>query len=85
MHNYYVEDFGLKSTGVTTESVYQTNLTWQNPTELFSVQPVPGTGESGLFTGIAYDPTNQSLWVSGLQTLVGLSGLIVRRKRSATP
>jgi hypothetical protein len=39
--------------------VYQTDLDYTNPVALFS-----GLG-SGAFLGITYDPTNNSLWLSG--------------------
>lgn len=63
LYNYYVQYFGQDSHGNHIENVYQTSLTWQNPTELFSVQTAPGSAYQ--YLGIAYDPTNQSLWISG--------------------
>lgn len=46
-------------------SAFRFDLNWSNPVELFNV---PGQAD---FMGITYDPTNDSLWVSGwdLQTI----------------
>lgn len=63
LHNYYVQYYGMDATGHLIENVYQTDLTWQNPTELFSVQSSPGDFEE--YMGIAYDSKDQSLWISG--------------------
>ena len=45
-------------------------MTWQNPTELFSVT-APGYSEE--YLGIAYDPKNNSLWVSGWDPLTTIN------------
>jgi hypothetical protein len=62
-HNYYVQYSGIPVTGGQTENVVQTDLNWQNPVVLFSVQRTPSMG--GEFLGISYDANNNSLWVSG--------------------
>lgn len=66
VHNYYVQEVGVTNKAV--EDVYQTDLTWQNPTELFPLV----SGSSGEYFGIAYDPTNNSLWIGG-QSLTTIS------------
>jgi len=43
-----------------TENVIVTNLDWQNPTVLFQICSC-----SEDYSGIAYDPANNSLWISG--------------------
>ena len=63
LHNYTVEYYGASTSGGYTENVLQTDLNWQNPTVLFSVQSAPGLTAD--YLGIAYDPTNNSLWISG--------------------
>jgi hypothetical protein len=64
--NYTVQYFGVDGSGNHTEDVIQTDANWQHPTVLFSVQSSPGaTGED---LGITYDPTNNSLWISGYET-----------------
>jgi len=65
-HNYTVEFFGQGASGAITENVIATNLNWQNPVVLFSVQSAPGA--SGQWLGITYDPANNSLWLSGWGT-----------------
>jgi hypothetical protein len=62
-HNYYVQYYGIDASGANVENVYQTGLSWQNPTLLFSVQSVGGARAE--YLGIAYDSRNNSLWVSG--------------------
>jgi len=53
----------IDASGANVENVYQTGLSWQNPTLLFSVQSVGGARAE--YLGIAYDSRNNSLWVSG--------------------
>jgi hypothetical protein len=62
-HNYYVQYEGIDTSGAYVENVYQTGLNWQNPTLLFSVQS--SSGVQSEYLGIAYDSSNNSLWVSG--------------------
>lgn len=62
-YNYYVQYSGLPVTGGQTENVVQTDLNWQNPVVLFSVQRASAVGAE--FLGISYDANNSSLWVSG--------------------
>jgi len=62
-YNYTVEYSGRPIAGGSTEDVIRFDQNWQNPTSLFSVQSRPGAGAEWL--GIAYDPRNNSLWVSG--------------------
>jgi hypothetical protein len=50
-YNYYVRPGG-------NDDVYQSNLDWSSPTVLFSTLSI------GTFQGIAYDPLNNSLWLS---------------------
>jgi hypothetical protein len=57
-HNYLVQD-GIDPVGPI--SVVETDLNWQNPVALFSI---PGA-RNGDYTGITYDPNNNSLWISG--------------------
>jgi len=54
------------SARASTPNVIATDLTWQNPVALFSI---PGAHALD-FLGIAYDPTNNSLWLSGYNTNV---------------
>jgi hypothetical protein len=54
-HNYTV-DLG-------NNNVIVTDLNWQHPAALFSL---PGTGRDWI--GAAYDPQNNSLWISGYAT-----------------
>jgi hypothetical protein len=54
--NYYLQYRGALST----QGVIRTDLDWQNPTVLFTLPTGPGD-----FMGIAYDSTNNSLWISG--------------------
>jgi hypothetical protein len=61
-HNYTVQYYAYTGSGYT-ENVIQTDLNWQDPTALFSVQS--STGAIGEDLGITYDPTNNSLWISG--------------------
>jgi PEP-CTERM motif len=65
-HNYTVQYFGVDGSGNHTEDVIETDANWQHPTALFSVQSSPGT--TGEDLGITYDPTNNSLWISGYET-----------------
>jgi hypothetical protein len=44
-------------------NVIATDLNWQNPSVLFSL---PGSGRD--YIGVAYDPRNNSLWISGYET-----------------
>jgi hypothetical protein len=78
LHNYTVQTNATKG-GVVTEDVIQTDANWQNPVALFSVQSSPGAGYEKL--GITYDPTNNSLWISGwTTTMIGdysLSGTLL--------
>lgn len=53
---YYVDDLSFIN-GVTSWNVYRANLDWSNPVLLFA----PG---GSFWQGIAYDPDNQSLWLS---------------------
>ena len=55
-YNYTVQFHATDSSNHVVEAVVRTDLNWQNPTVLFSV-------EQG-FAGIAYDPKNNSLWLS---------------------
>ncbi len=65
-HNYTVQYFGVDGSGNHTEDVVETDANWQHPTALFSVQSSAGaTGED---LGVTYDPTNNSLWISGYET-----------------
>jgi hypothetical protein len=50
MHNYAIGGMG---------SIYSFDLNWQNPVLLFTLPPSPTA-----WTGIAYDRTNNSLWVA---------------------
>lgn len=63
VHNYYVQYSSQASTGSVFENVVETDLDWQNPTVLFSVQSSPN--QCCEFLGISYDLLNNSLWVSG--------------------
>ncbi|HUK00428.1 MAG TPA: PEP-CTERM sorting domain-containing protein [Stellaceae bacterium] len=55
-HNYTVEyDLGSGN-----DYVVETNLNWQNPVPIFSL----GKSNGG-WLGIAFDPANDSLWLSG--------------------
>ncbi len=47
-------------------TAYRFDLNWANPVQLFTL----GTG-SGRMLGITYDPTNDSLWLSGWEGSVG--------------
>ncbi|MBI2681576.1 MAG: hypothetical protein HYX25_11300 [Candidatus Solibacter usitatus] len=51
LNNYFVEHGQFFFSGV-----YRTDYYWQNPELLFTAGPY--------LTGIAYDPTNNSLWIS---------------------
>jgi hypothetical protein len=62
-YNYYVQYAGYTTGGTPVENVVQTDLDWQNPTVLFSVQTIANACCE--FLGITYDPANASLWVSG--------------------
>lgn len=64
-HNYTVEYEGTtgNALGPLTENIIQTDLNWQNPVDLFSVQSAPSAFAE--WAGIAYDPVNNSLWISG--------------------
>jgi hypothetical protein len=66
-HNYTIEFYNNHYT----ENVVETNLNFQNPIVLFS--PSPGAFQ---WIGIAYDPFNNSLWLSsngGLSTIADYS------------
>lgn len=69
-HNYFVDhgQFDPLAGGV-----YKTDYFWQNPQWLFYPQAICNSdleeGCHGL-TGVAYDPTNKSLWISGKQRSV---------------
>ena len=63
VHNYYVQYFANTPSGSVFENVVQTDLDWQNPAVLFSVQS--SANQCCEFLGITYDPTNSSLWISG--------------------
>lgn len=66
-HNYTVQN-RAQSGGVHVQNVIQTDLNWQNPVTLFSVQRAPVPFEpppEGDYMGITYDPTNNSLWIGG--------------------
>ena len=62
-HNYYVQYYGYTNDNNYVEDVIQTDTDWKNPVSLFSVAPYPGACCQDV--GIAYDATNNSLWVSG--------------------
>jgi hypothetical protein len=64
-YNYTVDFYGYTAGGGYEENVIRTDLNWQNPTVLFSVQSFPGAGGTGDWLGITYDPFNNSLWLSG--------------------
>jgi hypothetical protein len=66
-HNYTVQYYAT-SGGSVIQNVIQTNLNWQNPVTLFSVESVPGV--SAGYLGITYDPFNKSLWLSGWSTSI---------------
>ncbi len=51
---------------VTSGTAYQLSLTWANPVPLFTL----GTA-AGHYLGITYDPSNNSLWIAGLDGTVG--------------
>jgi hypothetical protein len=51
-HNYAIGGSG---------DIYSFDLNWQNPAFLFSLPPL---GSSEIWSGVAYDATNNSLWVS---------------------
>lgn len=53
-HNYAL--------GTLTRNVYSFDSNWGNATILFTLPALPS---SGLWLGITYDPSNNSLWVSG--------------------
>jgi hypothetical protein len=55
-YNYYVAWNGSDN-----GDVYRTDLDWKNPVLLFTVSTTPGDS----YLGIAYDPANNSLWISG--------------------
>jgi hypothetical protein len=59
-NNYTVE----WDNNLSTEVVIKTNLDWQNPTVLFTLC----SSCIGTYIGIAYDPDNNSLWISGSGT-----------------
>jgi hypothetical protein len=50
-HNYAISTAG---------KIYSFDLNWQNPALLFTIPPL---GASDVWTGIAYDATNNSLWI----------------------
>jgi len=54
-YNYTVQFFDSQGS----VNVIRTSLNWQSPTVLFSVPSAPA------FLGVAYDPANNSLWLSG--------------------
>jgi hypothetical protein len=56
-HNYTVENYNDPNT---TAKVIATDLNWQHPVGLFSL---PGALQD--YMGVAYDPQNDSLWISG--------------------
>jgi hypothetical protein len=58
--NYTVENLNFPSSA---PKVIATDLNWQNPVALFSL---PGAQEG--YIGMAYDPQNNSLWISGYRT-----------------
>jgi hypothetical protein len=60
-YNYYIQYYAYN--GAYQENVVRTDLDWQNPLVLFSVQTAPGN--TGEFLGISYDAANDSLWISG--------------------
>jgi hypothetical protein len=62
-YNYTVQYFGVDGSGISANNVIRTDLNWQNPTVLFSVQSGPGA--CCTYLGITYDPTNDSLWLGG--------------------
>ena len=62
--NYTVEYLSVTDAGLSTPNVIATDLNWQNPVALFSI---PGAHALD-YLGIAYDPTNDSLWLSGYNT-----------------
>jgi hypothetical protein len=59
-HNYTVENGNSFRSA---PKVIATDLNWQNPVGLFSLPGVPAD-----YIGIAYDPQNDSLWISGYYT-----------------
>lgn len=68
-HNYYVQQFaiptgGNRFSGPYAQNVVQTDLNWQNPSVLFSVEPPVRFG-GDRWLGISYDSLNNSLWLSG--------------------
>jgi hypothetical protein len=67
--NFYVEHFGVSGPN-TTYNVYVTDLTWQHPYELFSLQEPTGGDK---YQGIAYDPRNNSLWISEASMILDYS------------
>ena len=62
-YNYYVQYDGYTTGNTNVENVVRTDLDWQNPAVLFSVQTLANICCE--FLGISYDPANDSLWVSG--------------------
>jgi hypothetical protein len=61
-HNYYVQFYAEDVAGVRTQDVIETDLNWQNPVKLFSLSPCGG---QSCYSGIAYDPLDDSLWITG--------------------
>ena len=63
-HNYTVEVASYTGTGFGPINVIATDLNWQNPVSLFTI---PGATINS-YSGVTYDPTNNSLWISGYDT-----------------